>query len=194
MQSKAKPELNPAERAELLRVGFLELDKQKRGARLVLTDTAWAWASSDPHIELLKSNSTIGAIALERLLRRLIPFLQARDISLGELFTETIALREEPNAQNTVAVKEQSTVEERVERACRELNARKPDTAIRLTQLRAQLPEVPRSAVDAELGRLHAAGRIALYRDDNSAAVTSDDERAALSVGGEPRHLLYWKE
>ncbi|MGC4070605.1 MAG: hypothetical protein QM784_39235 [Polyangiaceae bacterium] len=194
MQSKAKPELKPAERAELLRVGFLELDKQKRGARLVLTDTAWAWASSDNHVELLKSNSAIGATALEGLLRRLIPFLQAREISLGELFSETIAPKKERDAQDAVAVEEQSLVKERVERACRELFARKPGTAIRLTQLRAQLKEVPRSAVDAELARLHAAGRIALYRDDNCAAVTTDDERAALSVGGEPRHLLYWKE
>lgn len=222
MQSKARPELTLAERAELVRGGFLELDKQKRGTRLVLTGRAWAWASSDSDVELLKSSSAIGAIALEGLLRRLIPFLQARGIELDEVLPEPDATpaapqlaatkksssnralsppraslkKEHQNRQerHVASPTEQSSVEHQVERTCRELNAQKPNAAIRLARLRAQLPGVPRLAVDAELQRLHAAGRIALYRDDNSAAVTPDDVQAAFSVGGEPRHLLYWKE
>lgn len=191
MQSKAKPEITPAERTELVRGGLLELDQQKRATRLVLTDKAWAWASSETNVELLKSRSAIGAIVLEGLLRRLIPFLQARGIALAEIITEP---NDMPSAVAAASSTQQPLVESQIANVCRELNAERPNKAIHLAQLRARLAEVSRQAFDAELQRLHAAGQIALYRDDNSAAVTAEDDRAALAVGGEPRHLLYWKE
>lgn len=87
-----------------------------------------------------------------------------------------------------------ASVERQITRICVELNAQRPNRAIRLTELRSRLPGLSRDAIDTELERLQRAGRIALYRDDNSAAVTAEDTRAALFVGGEPRHLLYWKE
>lgn len=191
MQSKAKPAISPAERTELVRGGFLDTEKQKRGIRLVLTDRAWAWASTDANVELLKSSSAIGAIVLEGLLHQLIPFLQARGIVLSEIITEPNIAHSAPAAASST---QHSTVESQITIVCREMNARKPNGAIRLANLRGCLPEVPRLMLDVELQRLHATGRIALYRDDNSAGVSADDERAALSVGGEPRHLLYWKE
>lgn len=191
LQSKTKPAITPAERTELVRAGFLELDKQKRATRLVLTDKAWAWSSSETNIELLKSNSAIGAIVLEGLLRRLVPFLRASGIGMAEIITE---LGVAPQLSAVSSSNQQPLIENQITNTCRELNAQKPNGAIRLAHLRARLAPVPRQAFDAELERLHAAGRIALYRDDNSAAITADDDRAALSVGGEPRHLLYWKE
>lgn len=191
LQSKAKPEITAGERTELVRAGLLELDPQKRGSRLVLTDKAWAWLSSETNVELLKSNSAIGAIVLEKLLRQLVPFLLARGIGLSEIITKPAKM---PQTSAATSSTQPSTAESQIMSACRDLNAQKPNGAIRLTQLRSRVPKVSRKTVDSELQRLHAAGRIALYRDDNSAAVTAEDDRAALSVGGEPRHLLYWKE
>jgi hypothetical protein len=211
MQSKAKPAISGAERADLVKNEFIELAKQQSGgARIELTDKAWAWAAIETNVQLLRSRSTVGVEALEGLLHQLIPFLQARGIALAEVFPEPSA--GSPSQQHSPKKRpigrpapsrkspskagqtKRAPAKNRVELVCRELNAQKPNGAIRLAHLRARLSDVPRQAFDSELQRLHAAGRIALYRDDNSAAVTADDDQAALSVGGEPRHLLYWKE
>jgi hypothetical protein len=47
--------------------------------------------------------------------------------------------------------------------------------------------------LDAALLQMHETGQIALYREDNSAEVTAEDERNAVMVGGAPRHILYLK-
>jgi hypothetical protein len=191
LQSKTKPKISIPERETLVKNGFLEITKLKKGARLDLTDKAWAWASTASNVRLLKSNSTVGAIALEGLLHRLIPFLIARGIPLSEVLTQTP--QKNPSVATTVAseTRDDSSL---VAQLCSKLNRQKPNTAIRLTYLRSLLPTVPRQALDNELRNLHAEGRIVLYRDDNSAAVTTEDNQSALIVGEEPRHLLYWKD
>ncbi len=70
----------------------------------------------------------------------------------------------------------------------------KPGKPIRLAVLRKSLPDLTHAQIDRALHDLHEAGLIALYRQDNPQAITPADERAALFVGSEPRHLLYVKE
>ena len=68
-----------------------------------------------------------------------------------------------------------------------------PNKSVRLARLRGELRSVPREALDVALLRMHAEGRIVLFRDDNTPEVTTADEKAALILADSPRHLLYLK-
>jgi hypothetical protein len=65
--------------------------------------------------------------------------------------------------------------------------------AIRLATLREALKGMSRAEQDSQLSALHKSGKIALYREDNTPKMTAADHAAALSVGGNPRHILYVK-
>lgn len=199
------------EREELVERGFLEIEKRGNARVVQLADRAWGWAASAANVELLKSRSTDGAIALERLLRRLIPLLERHGIALAELFgdgeqgaaarpngaeaTSTVSAAD-PAAQTPSAVTSQhdaDALEERIVAACLALTQGDPRRDVRLAALRRALSSVSADVLDAGLLRLHESNRIALYRDDNTAALAHDDELAALWVGDAPRHLLYLK-
>ncbi|HEY5958888.1 MAG TPA: hypothetical protein VIV60_20145 [Polyangiaceae bacterium] len=243
-KSKIQPDIGTAKRDALIQKGFLELLPQGHGVRLCLTDKAWAWAAAEVDVKLMQPAAGVGVRALQGLLRRLLPFLQSRDIPLSDLFRETgedlqtvappvqrrreadvlaaSKVRAKPsqshakrsvtnggrndrvvdeanramatNAEETSIECAQQSLVGQLEQVCRVLNGQRPAGPIRLTTLRAQLSHLPRAVLDAELSRLHESGKLVLYRDDNSAALTRDDERDALIVGGSPRHLLYWRE
>jgi hypothetical protein len=72
------------------------------------------------------------------------------------------------------------------------LNSLEPDRAYRIASLRQQF-KLPAHQLDAALHELHSQSLIALYPENNASALTAADKRAALLVGGEPRHILYRK-
>ena len=195
MMSKAKPDLAPkTERRDLIDHGYLETEKRGRATHLLLTDRAWAWAAGSTDVELMQSNSRIGAAALQGLLRRLLPFMNARGIALADLFADGTASAPPQIPAAEPAPAADGALRLRVHKTCLELVAGKPSRDVPLASLRSRLPDIPRAALDAELRRMHLEGQIALYRNDNSAAITPADESAALIVGDAPRHLLYLKD
>jgi len=50
-----------------------------------------------------------------------------------------------------------------------------------------------RAQQDSHLNTLHREGKISLYREDNTPKLTQGDKDAAITVGGNPRHILYVK-
>ena len=214
--SKTSPKLSKSE-SEALAVGeFVALTKQGRSICLELTDKAWAWAADAVDVEIIKSGP--GATALQGLLRRLLPFLKQRNINLAELFIgpgakPRVAKRApavtkpqaaKPSAAGTKprATKRSPAgarpskarsipVNKQIEQACLALAHGSRKARVRLSALRKQLDGVERGVLDSALIKLQDQGRLVLYRDDNTAALTDDDHRAALSVGGAPRHLVY---
>jgi hypothetical protein len=197
----ARPELKE-ERKSLITHGFLETEKRGRATHLRLTDKAWSWAGQCADIELMISRGPDGTIALQGLLRRLIPYLQHEGIPLADLYEDRGGGNARSNvssggtrkrsAEGPTKVNAQS-LGDRIRDACIALTAGRPEGDIRLTSLRSRFPDSSRNEVDAALIRMHDAGQIVLYRNDNSAEVTAEDERDALMVGGAPRHVLYLK-
>lgn len=202
----ATPGLDPKkERQPLIDKGYLNADKRGRATHLVLTDKAWAWAAGSIDVELMKSNSKVGAEALQGLLRRLLPYLQRNDLQLSSIFAEpprnvdgehasTTAsrpmAREEPTSPDP-APDTRVPLTETVEHACLQLTGGQRQQRVRLTRLREALPQVPRQVLDATLVALQDAGRAVLYRDDNTSGLTEADHAAALYVGDAPRHIVY---
>lgn len=202
----ATPRLDPKkERQPLIDKGYLNTDKRGPATHLVLTDKAWAWAAGNVDVELMKSNSKVGAEALQGLLRRLLPYLQRNELQLSSLFatlpenaegehgstisSPPVALegRPTPGAPRETDVQLGKTVEQ----ACLRLTGGQRQQRVRLARLRELLPQVPRQVLDATLLALQDAGRAVLYRDDNTSGLTAVDHEAALYVGDAPRHLVY---
>jgi len=79
---------------------------------------------------------------------------------------------------------------ERIESVCLALAHGKRKTRVMLSALRQQLGDVDRAELEQALLVLQDAERLVLYREDNSAALTDEDRRAALIINDEPRHLI----
>lgn len=185
LQSKTRPELKAPERQALVKEELLTLEARGKGGKhLVLTDRAWAWAASNVDIELLKSNSKVGAEALQGLLRRLLPYLKQNELPLAALFSSTTSELRPPPPPSTAPLATQ------IESACLSLADGARKTRVRLSALRRVLSAVDRNTLDHALLMLQDKGRLHLYREDNSAALTDDDHSAAILVGDAPRHLV----
>ncbi|HMA91977.1 MAG TPA: hypothetical protein VKP30_04785 [Polyangiaceae bacterium] len=61
---------------------------------------------------------------------------------------------------------------------------------VRIADLRKRV-NASRADFDAALTELLFAGRVALYREDNNAALTQADRDAAYMAGDCPRHIAY---
>lgn len=184
MQSKARPDITAKHRNDLVERGYLEKEKRRgAGQFLRLTDKAWAWAAESLDVELMQSKEA--ARVMQRLLRRLVPFLEQREIPLADLF------RDAPSGSDDAHASDADPLATRIETACLALAKGRRKERVRLTTLRERLAEVPRDVLDRALVQLQRRGRLVLYRDDHTSALTAADHAAALIVGDSPRHIVY---
>lgn len=206
MKSKARPDLDTKrERQPLIDQGFLSVEKRsgKRGEFLRPTEKAWEWASHACDAQIM--NSQFAAGALQGLLRRLLPFIQEREIALAELFRESSVEQEALTAKPSPAspghlfsTSSGNTSPEAlwpdIRQACLTLGEGTSKSRVRLQALRQELSSISRGELDRTLIALQRQQRLVLYRDDNTPALTEDDHAAALLVGDSPRHLVYLEE
>lgn len=187
-KSKAKPDLKK-DLAPLLAQGYVTVEKRGRAQHLLLTDKAWAWAERTGDVRLMKSNSKVGAEALEGLLHRLIPFLDEKQFPLASIFIP--APIPEPDPGSTTKGLDLGTLTLLIEQACLRLTGGRRKERVSLAALRAKLVTVPRAELDEALRQLQRDGKLVLFREDNTAALTPADHDAALVVGDSPRHIVY---
>lgn len=195
--SKTKPRVSLKESQPLIAHGFLFTEKRGRASHLLLTDHAWAWASSTADVTFSKSAEA--ATALQGLLRRLLPFLEKNDLALASLFMENGEADAQPPFEGRSAqthateTSERSLVRQLIESTYLKLSGGQRKQRVPLADLRSHLPQVPRAVLDRELIALQRELKLVLYREDNSAALHADDHAAALIVGDSPRHLVIWE-
>jgi len=196
-KSKAKPDIGK-DRKKLLDEGYLSTEKRGKAEHLILTDKAWQWAASNSKVHLLKSRSTVGAEALEGLLRRLLPFLQAQEIPLAALFMDsaanTASAKDSPSVSTTSAFKDSDALRRSVEQAYLSLSNGRRKERVLLRDLRGRLPQIARPDLDRLLIDMQRQRRLVLYREDNTAALTPADSEGALIIGDSPRHIVYLED
>lgn len=191
MKKNAKPDLKK-DFAPLVQRGYLAIEKRGRAGHLILTDKAWAWAEQTGDVRLLQSNSKIGAQALERLLRRLIPFLLRNNIPLAALLaTQGDEAPPETPQPTSPSKREPAALALLIEQACLRLTGGRRKERVSLRELRLKLNTVPRAELDDALLQLQRDGKLVLFREDNSPVLTRADHEAALIVGDSPRHIVY---
>jgi hypothetical protein len=176
--SGLRKRLPKKERDQLVGAGLLETVKRGLSHHVLPTDAAWAWAAE--HYADPLSESKLGAEVLERVLRRLGPFLAGHSTALAE-FAQRAA---------SGGPKATARLDERIKAICLDL-AGGTRRRVRLLALRERLADVPRPDLDVTLLEMQRAGRLVLYPIDDPLDITPADESAALRIGGNPRHILY---
>lgn len=195
----------------------------KRGTYLALTDKAWAWAQDTVDVELMRSAvgaKTLQGL-LRRLLPYLqqngvplaalftvptegrpqptppsdsSPSSRTGSASETEPGSGASSAKATDPAQGAGPAPNPDALWVELEAACLSLGSGARKRRVRLSALRERLASVPRSALDEALRAAQRAGRVVLYRDDNTAALTPADHEAALIVGGAPRHIVYLED
>lgn len=148
------------------------IESERTGGRYVhtLTDRGWRLCR-----DILRAGAPPRAAGpaktLYTVLGALDRYLTKADLSLAEVFWP-----DEP----------QST-EARIRATYTHLAAR-PGAWIPLTRLRTELPDL--TDIDSTLTELYRTGAVSLIPEENQKALTPQDRAAALTVGGQAKHLM----
>ncbi|ADJ29557.1 hypothetical protein [Nitrosococcus watsonii] len=181
-----RPKPKRRDRKALLEAKFIEEQwrRKPQGSRAIhvqLTDRAWAWAGEHMDARISHRSPAAGPI-LQSLLARLQPVLKSRHITLAEIFSSAQLA---PPGEN---------LEQQLRQAYFHLSGRQGNSRVRLAQLRRQLEAIPRSRLDELLLTLQREGKLILSPLDDSREISPDDQKAALSVAGFKRHLVYMQK
>lgn len=166
------PRLDKAGRDKLNSLGLIESDRT--GGRFVheLTDRGWRVCR-----DLLSAGPPSGATGPAKTLATVLHgferYLQRADVSLADVFW--------PDTPSGPA--------DRIRAAYTALTAR-PGAWVALAKLRAQLDDLPRTAIDDALAELYRSGAISLIPEENQKVLTPADRAAALEVGNQAKHLI----
>jgi hypothetical protein len=187
--------LERTDRQKLVEARFLELEPVRPpGKRVILTERGWAWAAAHLDSELSKSKSATQV--LQNVLLSLRDHLPTNGSSLAEFVAG------KPRAQPQIAP-ETKVANKRpplppadplallIRTTSLELGGGMTRVRVRLRELRARLRDVSRDRLDRALVDLQNAGSLVLYRIDDPMDIKPEDERAALQINGNPRHILY---
>ncbi|MDZ7932176.1 MAG: hypothetical protein U5N21_19865 [Rhodococcus sp. (in: high G+C Gram-positive bacteria)] len=68
--------------------------------------------------------------------------------------------------------------------------AREPGCTVRLSRLRNELRDIPRTDLDDALARLRRAADVSLIPEENQKTLTDEERAAAVVVGNQQNHLL----
>jgi hypothetical protein len=196
-----KPATEPSVRKPLVDAGLMVVENRKpeAGGRallyLSLTDRGWAWLSGNLATKLETKASTTAI--LERLLDRLNTYLDARQLSLAELLGPSpdggmSGPADLPGPDVNQGTSDPADLPRQIETAYYRLSDNQPNVRVRLADLRAALPGVPRHQLDDALLRMATQGRAALYALDDPLELRPEDREAVLRTpAGDERHIIY---
>jgi hypothetical protein len=173
-----------ARRKELLTARILRSEKRGRAQHLLLDDGAWDFVIENLG-QPLPPTSKAGKV-LERVLGKLGPFLENQ----GSAFSDFVHQSGPAAARQPGPAPASELTEQELRAVCLSLGGGQTGKRIRLADLRAKLT-ASRESLDELLQSMQQAGRLVLFKLDNPAEITPDDEKAALHIAGYPRHLVY---
>lgn len=179
----------PARRA-LEEAGLIRLEKRKGGGRVMLEDEAWDFAMENLAGELPKTPRA--ARVLRAVLAKVQRSLQTQDQGLAGFVSGESQAAGSTIGDRPLEGDDQSRApgEDQIRAACLALTHGQTKKRVRLSELRRKL-STSRETLDHLLLAMQTEGRLVLYKMDNPAEITPEDERAALSIAGQPRHLVY---
>lgn len=189
MRSKAAG--SAEDRNGLLEAGLIRVEQRGRAGYLVLEERAWDFVVENLGRPLPKT--ALAAKLLTTVLKRVGTLIETHGHSISEFALSGTSVGTAGGPRVTDAspqLVEKATTEEQIRAACLSLTGGQTGKRIRLADLRNKVP-ASREVLDNLLQSMQQAGRVVLYKMDNPAEVTPEDEQAALLIAGNPRHLVY---
>jgi hypothetical protein len=182
---KFGPRLDKPSRERLNRLRLIDSTAVGRTLFHELTDEGWALCRNLFGADTPARPSGQGK-ALYTLLKALGRYFDRADLRPGEVFLPTDStpaprVRGEPEPT--------ADVEELVRGAYDRLTPQ-PGGWVGLVRLRAELPEVPRSDLDATLVRMYQIPGVSLIPEENQKTLTAADRGAAVLIGNQDKHLI----
>ena len=211
--SELPSELEATDRRALERLGIVESRRDGRAMRVELGDAGWR-ALGEIEPKLVGENERrvpAERRLLEALLLQFTRFMRAETIAAAQVFgpVETKAVETEPTGQTSAGGKPRprtqrprkapagtarpaspTDVEAAIRTACREIAGDPARQAVRLSVLRAKLPDSPRERLDAALLAMRKAGSANLMNLDNPRDIAPERE-AALTSGLHTFHVVW---
>lgn len=177
------PELAKPSRDKLKNAGLIEVNSSVRPMTLELTDKGWRICG-----ELIggepPARSTGAGKAMFTVLAGLRRWLDRTDSRPADVFS--------PRTDEPAPVEKTDTtvdIEASIRTAYARL-AREPGSTVRLSRLRTELRDIPRSDLDDALARLRRAADVSLIPEENQKTLTDEERAAAVVVGNQQNHLL----
>ncbi|MDY7103114.1 MAG: hypothetical protein S0880_18180 [Actinomycetota bacterium] len=190
LQSKLPNTVSTTERDRLVKDGYLAKEPgghQGRGRILVPTDKAWAWAEAhcEADINPRAQNTRNALVALIGIV--------GRHVAGGRTLAEMLRPDVEDDGSDPVEPPQPTSDEaaDPVRNAYLELSGGRYEHEVRLADLRMRLPSLGREELDRTLLDLQREERAALMAIDDPLRRQPADDKAALTIGGDPRHLVF---
>jgi hypothetical protein len=176
------PQLGRASREKLVHMGLIEVDASNRQVRVELTDRGWKYCT-----DLMGTDPADRSNGSDRALFTVLAgprrWLDQSGSRPSEIFS--------PRPENKAREQTETTVDiEAAIRAAYARLAREPGSTVRLSRLRNQLHDIPRSDLDDALARLRRAADVSLIPEENQKTLTDEERAAAVVVGNQQNHLL----
>lgn len=178
-------DLRPPLRDRLNEAGLLQTTKVGRRYVHKITTEGIGWCEEElTEVETPPRSGPLARVLFD-VLRKVITHLRTTNIRLIDILR--------PEAPADPLADTPTSIETMIRGAYREL-ATRPQDWVRLAKLRPKLDGAERSEVDDTLFTMTKTGLVHLSPSANRRALTEDDHKAAIRVGGEDNHLLAIEE
>ncbi|MDI9898178.1 hypothetical protein QM797_25945 [Rhodococcus sp. IEGM 1381] len=164
-------------------MGLVEVDASKRPVTLELTDTGWKFCT-----DLMGTEPADRSNGFDRALFTVLAGLRRWLDQSGSRPSEIFSPRR-PEDQAVEQAKGTADIEASIRAAYARL-AREPGSTVRLSRLRNELHDIPRTDLDDALARLRRASDVSLIPEENQKTLTDEERAAAVVVGNQQNHLL----
>ncbi|MEW2018446.1 hypothetical protein [Rhodococcus sp. NPDC076796] len=163
-------------------MGLIEVGASNRQLSVELTDRGWKYCT-----DLMGTDPVDGSNGSDRALFTVLAGIRRWLDQSGSRPSEIFS----PRPENKASEKTDTTVDiEGSIRTAYARLAREPGCTVRLSRLRNELRDIPRSDLDDALARLRRAADVSLIPEENQKTLTDEERAAAVVVGNQQNHLL----
>jgi hypothetical protein len=193
-QQDIKPPVDAKVRAVLQEARLVETRKVKNARNkpallISVTDSGWAFANG--HLGAPLPDKVQGAApVLQKWLTRLQGFMRQRGVTLADIFAPVPGPPASGPPKHQAAETALATLPDRIRRAYLQASGGAFSQRVRLHALRGMLQDVDRRTLDDTLVEMMRHHELMLYGLDYRAGITADDQLAAVTVGGDSKHVL----
>ena len=183
-----RSDVAPAQRNELLEAGYIKLEAhptRKRAQQVIATEKGWAWVVD--HLDVPFTTEKVTNL-WNRLAAQLQIYLRDRSDNLSSVLSAGTTRSEKTNG----FLPDQLSTAYAVEKAYLHITDGLLKRRVKLKALRVaaelSVPDFSSTVLD-----LVAAGRVALYPEDDRSLLDAADHESAVLLSGIPQHIIYWE-